>query len=100
MLSQLLSASRRNYPLLIIWIGLNALDSIATYLVLESGGVEVNPVASLAMHHLELVPALIFKVLLAIPTAMVILRWKPALLIALNIFMICVVTLTGTSVIL
>ncbi|MFC1926593.1 DUF5658 family protein [Chloroflexota bacterium] len=97
---QLRKPSSLDYRLFIAWMGLNVFDAIATYIVLSGGGMEINPVASLVIEHLQLVPALIVKVIAAVPVGILILRWKHKLLLALNILMAGVVTLTATSIIL
>lgn len=98
--SQLKKASSLDYRLFTIWVVLNIIDAIVSYIVLRGGGIEINPVANLAIKHLQLGPALAIKVFLAAPVAILILRWKPRLLLSLNILMVCVVTFTATSVIL
>ena len=89
--------SKLNYPLLAIWVGLNVVDSISTYIVLQCGGLEVNPLASCATEHLQLVSIFITKILFAIPAGIFVLEWKPGLLVALSITMACVAMITTFS---
>ena len=100
MSTDLRRAPTLNHPLFAVWIGLNIVDAIATYLVLQGGGIEINPLASLTIRYFQLVPALASKVLLAIPIGILILRWKPRLLFSLNILIACAIVVTITSVIL
>lgn len=97
---QLRKASTLGFRLCAVWVGLNIIDAIVTYTVLQGGGMEINPVARLIIKHLQLGPALITKIALATPVAILIVRWKPGLLLSLNIMMTCVVVLSGASVLL
>ncbi|MFC2059297.1 DUF5658 family protein [Chloroflexota bacterium] len=58
---ELKKPSSIDYRLFVAWMALNVFDAIATYIVLSGGGMEINPVASLVIKHLQLVPALVVK---------------------------------------
>ncbi len=98
--SQLRKTSGLGFRLCAVWVALNMIDAILTYVVLRGGGIEINPVASLTIQHLQLGPALAVKVLLAAPVAMLIIRWRPGLLRSLNIFMTLVVGFSSASIVL
>ncbi len=89
-----------NYLLFTIWIGLNVVDATSTYMVLQGSGVELNPIVSVAIKQLGLVPVLAVKVLLAGLIGIFILRRNPRLIFPLNILMTCVVAITTTSAVL
>ncbi len=97
---QLRRASTLGFRLCAVWVGLNIIDAIVTYMVLQGGGIEINPVARLTIKHLQLGPALVAKISLATPVAILIVKWKPGLLLSLNILMTCVVVFSSTSVLL
>ena len=83
-----------------IWVGLNIIDAVSTYVVLQGNGIELNPLVNLAINHAQLVPALTVKVLMATLIGISVLRWNYRLFFTLNILMTCVAALTTTSAIL
>lgn len=87
-----------NYYLFTFWIVLNIIDAVSTYIGIQGGRTEANPIMNLAIGQLQLIPALVVKVSLAILVGIFILRCNRRLLFAVSILMFCVTALTTTSV--
>ncbi len=89
-----------NYRGIAIWMGLNIIDAASTYIALQGGGIELNPILGSTIGQLQLISALIVKALLAPLTGIFALRWNPGLIFWMNIFMACVASVTTMSAIL
>ena len=85
------------YRLFAVWIGLNIIDAISTYVALQGNSMELNPLVNLAARHFQLAYVLIAKVFLAALIGIFVLKWNPRLIFVLNILMSCVVVLTTIS---
>ena len=83
-----------------VWMGLNIIDAISTYVALQGKGIELNPIVHFAIEHLQLVPALAVKVLVALLIGVFVLRWNPRLMFCLSILMACVAAATTISAVL